>query len=318
MASEAKYKTDIWVDWCPACGNFGILLAMQKALAELDLPSDKIVDVSGIGCSGKTSHFLYANGVHGLHGRGIPFAEGIKISNPDLTVIVNAGDGDLLGIGAGHFVALGRRNLNIKVFLHDNQVYGLTKGQASPTLKKGEKVKAMPVPNMQDWVNPISIALASGFTFVARGYALWIDDLKELMKAAIKHKGVALLDILQPCPTYNDLYTPDVYKDKLYKLDSDKTWDPFVKEGTKEEIQEKLSKAYVKSQEWGEKIPVGIFYVNPFVETFEDRLSKLNPLYAEISPSKQNIAKEDGSPIIGIDDFREAFNNYIVKVKSKR
>ncbi len=142
------YKTDAWVQWCPACGNFGILTALQRAFAELNIPPDKIVDVSGIGCSGKTSHFLSVNGVHNLHGRSIPYAEGIKLANPELTVIVNGGDGDLLGIGMAHFVALGRRNLDVKVIIHDNQVYGLTKGQASPTLRRGEKVKSMPLPNM--------------------------------------------------------------------------------------------------------------------------------------------------------------------------
>ncbi|MDP8003213.1 MAG: thiamine pyrophosphate-dependent enzyme, partial [Caldisphaera sp.] len=220
-----------------------------------------------------------------------------------------------LGIGAGHFVALGRRNLNIKVLLHDNQVYGLTKGQAAPTLRKGEKVKSMPVANMQDWINPISMALASGYTFIARGYSLWIDDLKELIKAAIKHRGAALVDILQPCPTYNDIYTPDLYRKKAYKLDSDKNWDPIVKTNTKEEVETKLLQAYQKSQEWVDKIPVGIFYVNPFVDTFEDRFIKLNPLYAEIPPSKQIISNNNNESIIGIDDFRKIFSNYVVKVK---
>jgi 2-oxoglutarate ferredoxin oxidoreductase subunit beta len=317
MASEAAYKTNVWVDWCPACGNFGILTAMQRALAELKIPPDKVVDVSGIGCSGKTSHFLNVNGIHNLHGRSIPYAEGVKLANPELTVIVNGGDGDLLGIGMGHFVALGRRNLDVKVIIHDNQVYGLTKGQASPTLRAGQKVKSMPLPNMQDWVNPISVALASGYTFVARAYALWIDDLKEIIKAAIKHRGAAVVDVLQPCPTWNDIYTPDFYKQRLYKLDSEKDWDPYVRNPDPKEAAEKLSKAFAKAQEWGDRIPVGIFYVNPHVESFVDNVSKVNPFYNTMPPASNIIAKEDGTPVIDMPTLRAIFRDYVVEVSRK-
>jgi len=169
VRKPSDYQSDIWNDWCPGCGDFGIVAAMYRAFSELDLPPEKTVIVSGIGCSGKTPHFVKVNGVHTLHGRAIPFATGIKLANPELTVIVNGGDGDLLGIGVGHFVALGRRNIDLTIILHNNTVYGLTKGQASPTLRRGLRPKALPKPNIQDAVNPISLALASGFTFVARG-----------------------------------------------------------------------------------------------------------------------------------------------------
>jgi 2-oxoglutarate ferredoxin oxidoreductase subunit beta len=314
MASEAAYRTNVWVDWCPACGNFGILAAMQKALAELNIPPEKVVDISGIGCSGKTSHFLNVNGVHNLHGRSIPYAEGIKLANPDLTVIVNGGDGDLLGIGMAHFVALGRRNLDIKVIIHDNQVYGLTKGQASPTLRVGQKVKSMPLPNMQDWVNPITVALASGYTFVARAYALWVDDLKEILKMAIRHRGAAVIDVLQPCPTWNNIYTPDFYKQRLYRLDSDKDWDPFVRSPDPKEAAEKLSRAFERAQEWGERIPIGVFYVNPYVESFADNVSKVNPFYESMPPAKNVIAREDGTPVIDLQAMRSMFRDYIIEV----
>ena len=317
MVSEAAYKTNVWVDWCPACGNFGILTAMQRALAELNLPPDKVVDISGIGCSGKTSHFLNVNGVHNLHGRSIPYAEGIKLANPELTVIVNGGDGDLLGIGMAHFVALGRRNLDIKVIIHDNQVYGLTKGQASPTLRAGQRVKSMPLPNMQDWVNPITVALASGYTFVARAYALWLDDLKEILKAAIKHRGAAVIDVLQPCPTWNNIYTPDYYRKVLYKLSDDKDWDPYVHNPDPKEQAEKLSKAFAKAQEWGDRIPVGIFYVNPYVQSFVDNVTKINPAYETMPPAKNVIAKDDGTPIVDVPAIRELFKDYVINVKRK-
>ena len=313
--SVASYRTNVWSDWCPGCGDFGIVAAMQKAMAELELDPANTVVVSGIGCSSKTPHFINANGVHTLHGRAIPFATGIKLANPKLTVIVNGGDGDLLGIGAGHFVAVGRRNIDITVILHNNQVYGLTKGQASPTLRRWEQVKSLPRPNVQDAVNPIALAIASGFTFVARGYALWTEHLKELIKMAVKHKGTALIDVLQPCVTYNNLYTADFYKGRLYKLEDDPNWDPVVHENTIDEVDEKIARAWAKAQEWGDRIPVGVFYVNPHVETFEERLAKLNPTYKETPPGFQEIAAEDGTPIIDNEAFKAIFNKYLVKVR---
>ncbi len=317
MASSiAKYKTDVWSDWCPGCGDFGIVAAMQKAFAELNLDPAKTVVVSGIGCSSKTPHYIYANGVHTLHGRALPFAQGIKLANPELTVIVNAGDGDLLGIGAGHLVAIGRRNMDITVILHNNQVYGLTKGQASPTLRRWEQVKSLPRPNIQDAVNPIAMAIASGFTFVARSYSLWVDHLKETLKAAINHRGTALIDVLQPCVTYNNIYTADFYKGKLYKLDDDPEWDPVVRENTPEEVDLKISRAIAKAQEWGSRIPVGIFYVNPHIETFEDRIARLNPLYKETPPALQEILNNTGDPVIGEHEFKAIFKNYIVSVRN--
>ena len=318
MASSlARYKTDVWSDWCPGCGDFGIVAAMQKAFAELDLDPAQTVIVSGIGCSSKTPHFINANGVHTLHGRAIPFATGIKLANPSLTVIVNGGDGDLLGIGAGHFVAVGRRNIDITVILHNNQVYGLTKGQASPTLRRWEQVKSLPRPNIQDAVNPIALAIASGFTFVARGYALWVDHLKEIIRAAIRHRGTALVDVLQPCVTYNNLYTADFYKGRLYKLEEEPGWDPVVHENSIEEVEEKIARAWDKALEWGNRIPVGVFYVNPHVETFEDRIAKLNPLYSESPVARQPIAGEDGRPLVGVEEFKKIFGKYIVEVERK-
>ncbi|MEN2999945.1 MAG: 2-oxoacid:ferredoxin oxidoreductase subunit beta [Acidilobaceae archaeon] len=311
MAS--RFRTDVWIDWCPGCGDFGIVAAMQRAFAELNLEPERLAVVSGIGCSSKTPHFINANGVHTLHGRGIAFATGIKLANPEITVVVNGGDGDLLGIGVAHFVALGRRNLDITVILHNNQVYGLTKGQASPTLRKGDKPKSLPVPNIQDPVNPIALAVSAGFTFVARGYASWVDHLKELIKAAVSHRGAALVEVLQPCVTYNDLYTVDYYKDKLYKLEEEPGWDPVVR--SPQEVEEKMSRAIARSREWGERIPVGVFYVNPYAETYEDRIAKRNPTFSSIAPARQVIERNGGEPLIGREDFRKLFSDYIIKVK---
>ena len=306
-------RTDVWVDWCPGCGNFGILNATQRAIVELGLEPNKIVIVSGIGCSGKTPHFINVNGVHTLHGRAIPFATGIKIANPELTVIVHGGDGDLLGIGAGHFVALGRRNLDITVVMHNNGIYGLTKGQASPTLFRGEQTKALPKPNIQDAVNPIALALASGYTFVARTYSLNIKHYIETLKMAIQHRGSAFIDVLQPCVVYNDIYTKDFFKERIYVLEED-GWDPIVEPGTPmETIEEKINNAIQKSLEWGDKIPIGIFYMNKAVPEFGERLNTLIDNYTSIPPAKQPIAREDGKPIITNEDFRELFSRYIIK-----
>ncbi len=311
VRKASEYQSDVWNDWCPGCGDFGIVAAMYRAFSELDLPPEKTVIVSGIGCSGKTPHFVNVNGVHTLHGRAIPFATGIKLANPDLTVIVNGGDGDLLGIGAGHFVALGRRNIDLTIILHDNTVYGLTKGQASPTLKRGLRPKSLPKPNIQDAVNPISLALASGFTFIARGYSMMTEHLKELIKKAIQHKGAALIDVLQPCVTYDNIHTVEYYKKRVYKLE-DTGWNPIVEKI--EERDDKIIKAWMKSQEYDEKIPIGVFYQDPHTPTFEERIKERIPSYHVTPPARQKIERE-GKPIIDEEVFRKVFSYYIVKTE---
>nr|WP_216604131.1 2-oxoacid:ferredoxin oxidoreductase subunit beta [Acidianus sp. RZ1] len=262
--------------------------AEEEAIKELGIQHEKVTIVSGIGCSGKIPHFidLPISGVHTLHGRSLAFATGIKLSNPSLEVIVNVGDGDSLGIGMGHFVNAGRRNIDMTVIIHDNGVYGLTKGQASPTLHRGEKTKSLPKPNINDAVNPLNVALSSGYTFISRGYAYDISYLKELIKAGIKHKGLALIDILQPCPTYNDINTKEWYDKRIYKLETI-GWDPLVR--SENEREEKMQKAMIKAMEWGEKIPVGIFYEDESVPTYEDRLVQNIPNYIDYYPAKQDI-----------------------------
>ena len=314
--STASYRSDQWVDWCPGCGNFGILAAVYKAFSEMNLDPSKTVIVSGIGCSGKSPSFVRVNGVHTLHGRAIPFATGIKLANPELTVIVHGGDGDLLGIGAGHFVALGRRNLDIVVIMHDNKVYGLTKGQASPTLARGAKTKSLPAANIQDSVNPLSLALASGFTFVARGYSFESEHLKQLIMRAVEHRGAAFIDALQICVTYNDIHTVDYYKNRLYNLDNVKGWDPLVRSANEDEVNAKLAQAWLKSMEWGDKIPLSVLYQNPRVSTFEDRMAERIPLYRTTSPAEQSIVGPDYSPLIDEPRFRKLFKHLTVDVEN--
>ena len=302
----ADYKTDVHNDWCPGCGDFGIVNALQMALAEMGIERDKAVIFSGIGCSGKTSHFINTYGIHTLHGRVLTFAQGGKLANPEMTVVAVGGDGDGLGIGAGHFVAAGRRNVDMTYIIFDNGVYGLTKGQASPTLKLGEKTKSLPSPNTNYNVNPIGLAVASGFTFVARGYSYDVRHLKDLIIKAVRHKGLSFLDVLQPCPTYNDINTRDWYAgvdlaqesmerhSRIYKLE-DTMYDPLVHYAEESEVNEKLSQALIKSLEWDTKIPTGIFYQNELVSPFTTRLTDKIPNYLENPPSKQKISK-NGMP----------------------
>src|SRR4030042_3095466 len=271
------FKTDIFADWCPGCGDFGIMTALQMALAEMGLEPHQVVLVSGIGCSGKVPHNVKAYGVHTLHGRTLPFAMGIKLANPELEVIAIGGDGDGRGIGAGHFVNTGRKNLDITYIIHNNGVYGLTKGQASPTLKLGLKTKAIPKPNINQAVNPIALAIVSGYTYVARSYAYDVIHLRNTIIKAVEHKGLSFIDALQPCPTYNDINTKEWYggedrKDpktgkpqpRLYKLE-ETGFDPVVH--TEEEDLKKKLKAIEKADEWGDRIPIGLFYRNELEPT---------------------------------------------------
>ena len=312
----ADYKTNVHNDWCPGCGDFGIVNSIQMALAEMNIPRHKAAIFSGIGCSGKTSHFINVYGVHTLHGRVLTFAQGARLANPHMNIIAVGGDGDGLGIGAGHFVAAGRRDINMVYIIFDNGVYGLTKGQASPTLKLGEQTKSLPSPNTNYNVNPIGLAVASGYTFVAQGYSYDVKHLKDLIKAAVEHKGLAFLNVLQPCPTYNDINTRDWYAgqdmveeaqkrhSRIYKLE-EHGFDPVVHYSEESELNEKLSQALIKSLEWGNKIPTGIFYKNEIITTYTGRLQDKIPNYRENPPSLQNISR-NGKPITDVSKLLDS------------
>ncbi|MDA4128517.1 MAG: 2-oxoacid:ferredoxin oxidoreductase subunit beta [Thaumarchaeota archaeon] len=309
-------KTEAHNDWCPGCGDFGILNAVQMALAEMNVDPSNTVMVSGIGCSGKIPHFVKTYGVHTLHGRSLPFATGIKLSNPNLEVICAGGDGDGMGIGAGHFVNSARRNVDMAYIIHDNGVYGLTKGQASPTLPLGTKTKSLPLPNINQGINPIFLALAAGFTFVARGYAYDVRHLKDLIKRAVLHKGFALVDVLQPCPTYNDVATKEYWagegnlgpdgkpKPRTYKME-ESGYDPVVHTGGDAEVADKIHQAVQKSFELGDHTPIGVFYQNEHIPTYEERLNQRMPTYRSNPPAKQEIATADGTPIANVSKLLE-------------
>ncbi len=307
---SADYRTHVFNDWCPGCGNFGILASLQMALADLELQPSRVAIFSGIGCHGKTPHFVNAYGVHTLHGRALPFAIGAKLANPELEVIVHGGDGDGLGIGAAHFVNTGRRNMDMTYIIHDNGVYGLTKGQASPTLKLGVKTKALPKPNINEGINPVTLALVTGYTFIARSYCYDVVHLKETIKKAIKHKGMALVVVQQWCPTYNDINTKEWYNGedridpatgkpvpRLYRLE-ETGYDGIVH--NPDETIPKTLAALAKAYEWGDRIPIGVFYQNEFVSTYQERISQRIVDYPGYPPAKQVIADEHGKPVTGI------------------
>jgi 2-oxoglutarate ferredoxin oxidoreductase subunit beta len=310
----SEYKTGVYVDWCPGCGDFGILSALQMALAELALEPHNVVVVSGVGNASKLPHFVKANGVHTLHGRLLPFAMGIKMANPSLEVIGVGGDGDGLGIGAGHFVNAGRRNIDMTYILHNNGVYGLTKGQASPTLKLGVQTKSLPNPNINEGINVVALAITCGFTFVARSYAFDVVHLKDMIVHAVNHKGLALVECLQPCPTYNNLNTAEWYtgvdrpdangkpQSRLYKL-QDTDFDPIVHK--ENDIFQKKVAGLEKAEEWGDKIPIGVFYQNPFESTFQERFAARIPFYLKNPPAKQPLKDDSGASTIDLREFMD-------------
>jgi len=312
----ADYKTDVHNDWCPGCGDFGIVNAIQMALMDMQIPRHKAAIFTGIGCSGKAAHFIHTYGIHTLHGRVLPFAQGAKLCNPDLEVLAVGGDGDGLGIGAGHFVSAGRRNVDMVYIIFNNGVYGLTKGQAAPTLKLGMKTKSLAQPNANNSVNPISLALVSGFTFIARGYSYDVRHLKELIRRAIEHKGLAYIDVLQPCPTYNDINTREWYQGldnidsetqrqmpRTYKLE-ETGYDGTVHK--EDQVDIKVGQVIQKSNEWGNRIPLGVFYQNEHIPTYQERILSRIDSYMEHPPARQTISDQNKNPLANIQNLLDA------------
>jgi 2-oxoglutarate ferredoxin oxidoreductase subunit beta len=287
-------------DWCPGCGDSGVVLAVKNAIAGAGLDPHKTVIVSGIGCSSKLPHLVNVNGVHSLHGRPIPFAEGIKLANPELNVIIDSGDGDTYGIGAGHFISAGRRNVNIKLFVHNNGVYALTKGQASPTLPEGIKVKGIPEPNINSPLSPMALAILAGYTFVARTQSYNIKEQTDLMIKAIKHDGLALVDIQQGCPTYNLEFTNATwFGQHLHPLPQD--YDGLVHDPNNlEEInQKKLQALKLILNETPEDLNTGLFFQWENPDTFENRLIKrgINPPLSQAIADSNNKSTIDLSKV---------------------
>lgn len=209
--------------WCPGCGDFGVLRAMQQTAAGLALDPKDTVLVTGIGCSGTITSSFQSYGFHGLHGRALPAATGIKLANPDLTVLVAGGDGDGFGIGLGHFMHAARRNIDVTYIVMDNQVYGLTKGQTSPTTSPDMTTKASPSGPMAQPVNPLELAMAADASFVAQGFSGDMKQLVDLLTRAVEHPGFALVNVQSPCVTYNALNTYGWFKQNIQAVAHDPT-----------------------------------------------------------------------------------------------
>lgn len=263
MAVTAKdYAGPIKPTWCPGCGDFGILAAVKQGLVKAGLEPHEVLTVSGIGCGSKLPDYAHVNGLMTLHGRPLPIATGARLGNHGLKVITIHGDGDSMGLGMGHFIHTARRNLNIVDLIQNNQIYGLTKGQYSPTSDLGFVTSTSPDGAIEQAVNPIALALTAGGTFLARGFAGDVKGLADLIAQALEHKGYALVDILQPCVTFNRKNTYDWYRERVYNL-SETDYDPTNRVA-----------AFEKALEWGDRIPLGVIYQTS-LPTYEEQAAGL-------------------------------------------
>jgi 2-oxoglutarate ferredoxin oxidoreductase subunit beta len=254
----ATYESVVEPDWCPGCGDFGVLRALELAAGKLGIKPKDLVVVSGIGCSSNLPGFIHTYGVHSLHGRAVAVASGIKLANHDLKVVITGGDGDGYGIGIGHFIHAMRRNLDLTYIVMNNQIYGLTTGQASPTTMKEVRTKSTPLGNLETPINPVALALVSGATYVSRGFSGENKHLAELIAGAIAHQGFALVDVFSPCVTYNKINTYDYFRKRVYKLEEEAGYEAA-----------NVEQALQRSFEWDGRIPIGVFYRDA-QPTYED------------------------------------------------
>jgi 2-oxoglutarate ferredoxin oxidoreductase subunit beta len=264
------YRSELKPIWCPGCGDFGVLTAIYRALAAIGRAPHEIAFVSGIGCSGRIPGYTTAYGFNSVHGRALPIARGIKMANPELLVLVAGGDGDGFSIGGGHVPHAIRRNPDLTYIVMDNQIYGLTTGQTSPTSRKGMKTKSMPYGNVEEPINPIALALAAGATFVARGYSAEPKQLIDLIKQGLEHKGFAFIDVFSPCVTYNHDNTYAWFKTRVRKLEDDPSYD-----------STDWHAAMKRSLLWGDEIPIGKFFQRtdlPSLDQAEPVLNEGGPL----------------------------------------
>jgi 2-oxoglutarate ferredoxin oxidoreductase subunit beta len=282
---DFKGKAD--PDWCPGCGDFGVLTALKQALVELNLHPHKVMTISGIGCSSNLPGYVSTYGMHTLHGRALAVATGAQLANHELKIIVTGGDGDGYGIGGNHFVHSTRRNIDLTYIVMNNQIYGLTTGQISPTSTKGMKTKSTPTGSVENPIFPVSLAIAAGATYVARGYTGQVKHLVDLIKGGIQHKGFALIDAFSPCVTFNLDNTHEFFKHRTKKLE-DMGHDPTD-----------FAAAIQKSYEWGDEIPIGLFWKRedlPSLDQLEPILDEGGPLARRplgISPENaQSLIRE--------------------------
>lgn len=238
MATFKDFRNDVKPNWCPGCGDFSVQAAIQRAAANVGLQPEQLAVISGIGCSGRISGYINSYGVHGIHGRALPIAQGVKMANRDLTVIAAGGDGDGFAIGMGHTIHAIRRNINITYIVMDNQIYGLTKGQTSPRSAAGFKTKSTPEGSIEQAISPMETALTVGATFVAQSFSTDLKELTSIIEAGIKHDGFSFINVFSPCVTYNKVNTYDWFKENLTKLSSIEGYDPSSREMAMQTLME--------------------------------------------------------------------------------
>ncbi|MFI2857067.1 2-oxoacid:ferredoxin oxidoreductase subunit beta [Paenibacillus sp. JSM ZJ436] len=226
MATFKEFRNNVKPNWCPGCGDFSIQAAIQRAAANTELTPEELAVISGIGCSGRISGYIHAYGLHGIHGRALPIAQGVKLANRDLTVIASGGDGDGFAIGMGHTIHAIRRNMNITYIVMDNQIYGLTKGQTSPRSAEGFVTKSTPSGSIETTLSPLELALSAGATFVAQSFSSDIKQLTALIEEGIKHEGFSIINVFSPCVTFNKVNTYEWFKENIVNLDSFPDYDP--------------------------------------------------------------------------------------------
>ena len=264
MATFKDFRNSVKPNWCPGCGDFSVQAAIQKAAANLGLEPEEVALITGIGCSGRLSGYINSYGVHGIHGRALPLAQGVTMANKDLTVIASGGDGDGYAIGMGHTIHALRRNMNITYIVMDNQIYGLTKGQTSPSSAVGFVTKSTPKGNIEKNVAPLELALSSGATFVAQGFSSDIKALTKLIEDAINHDGFSFVNVFSPCVTYNKVNTYDWFKEHLTSIEDIENYDPTDKQLAMKTVLEH------------ESLVKGIVYQDTTTPSYESQIEELD------------------------------------------
>ncbi len=281
-----SHKGRVHPDWCPGCGDFSVLNALQKALLELELNPYQVLVISGIGCSSNLPGFINTYGMHTLHGRSLAVATGAKLANHELKVIATGGDGDGYGIGGNHFTHTMRRNIDLTYLVMNNQIYGLTTGQTSPTSAKGMKTKSTPHGNVENPINPMPLAIVGGATYVARGFSGKQKHLVDVLKGAIMHNGFALVDVFSPCVTYNKDNTYKWFAPRVKIVEEEEGYDPT-------DFHAAIDKGY----QWDDEIPIGVLWHRTDLPTLEE----LEPVLHEGGPLAHRdlgISEEDAQSLI--------------------
>ena len=264
MATFKDFRNNVKPNWCPGCGDFSVQAAIQKAAANVGLEPEEVAIITGIGCSGRLSGYVNSYGLHSIHGRSLPLAQGVKMANKDLTVIASGGDGDGFAIGMGHTIHALRRNMDMTYIIMDNQIYGLTKGQTSPSSAKGFVTKTTPKGNIEQNVAPLELALSSGATFVAQSFSSDIKELTHIIEEAINHKGFSFVNVFSPCVTYNKINTYDWFKENLTKLADIEDYDFSNKNQAIQTVMDK------------ESMITGIIYQDKETPSYEQQLEQLD------------------------------------------